>query len=127
MSKLLIDTSIIVDHLRLKNKSQTTFYKLFNDKHDLYISILTHTECYAGKGIWEKQIERNYLKNILIGLKILPLEENISEKAGGIRASYNLGIADAIIAATALFHKLELATLNVKDFKKIAGLKLKNI
>ncbi|MBI2329909.1 type II toxin-antitoxin system VapC family toxin [Candidatus Daviesbacteria bacterium] len=124
MGKILIDTSIIIDHLRLKNKRQTILYKLFQNKHNLFASILTHTESYAGKSIWEKESARNHLKDVLAGIKIFPLEEIISQKAGEISARYNLEIVDAIIAATAIFHKLELATLNVKDFEKIAGLKL---
>ncbi len=31
---------------------------------------------------------------------------------------------DCIIAATALVHKIPLVTLNVKDFKKIEGIKI---
>ena len=44
MGKILIDTSIIIDHLRLKNKKQTILYKLFQNKYSLFASILTHTE-----------------------------------------------------------------------------------
>lgn len=124
MGKILIDTSIIIDHLRLKNKKQTILYRLFQNKHSLFASILTHTESYAGKSVWEKESVRNHLKNILAGIRILPLEENVSEKAGEIRVRYNLGIVDAIIAATSMLHGLNLATLNIKDFKKIKGLKL---
>lgn len=56
--------------------------------------------------------------------KILPLEEKTSERAGEIRARYNVDIVDAIIAATALIHKLTLATLNIKDFEKIEEVSL---
>lgn len=124
MSKILIDTSIIIDHLRLKNKKQTILYKLFKNKHNLFASILTHTESYAGKSVWEKDSVRNHLKNILAGITILPLEEITSVKAGEISARYNLEIVDAIIAATSIIHKLDLATLNIKDFEKINGIKL---
>lgn len=124
MSKILIDTSIIIDQLRLKNKRQTALYRLFKDKHDLFASILTHTESYAGKSIWEKESVRNHLKKILTGMKIIPLDEIISQKAGEIRAKYDLEIIDAIIAATAIAHNLELATFNTKDFQNITGLKL---
>lgn len=125
MAKILIDTSIIIDHLRLKNKKQTILTKIFLAGHDLFTSILTHTESYAGKSIWKNKDARTYLENILADMKILPLTEKLSIEAGQISAIYNLETVDAIIAATALFHKLELATLNVKDFEKIAGLKLK--
>jgi predicted nucleic acid-binding protein len=38
--------------------------------------------------------------------------------------SHKLGLADALIAATAIIHNLELYTLNVKDFVFIPQLRL---
>ena len=38
--------------------------------------------------------------------------------------SHGLRVADAIIAATALYHNIELYTLNIKDFKFIKNLNL---
>ncbi|MEZ4593950.1 MAG: PIN domain-containing protein [Chloroflexota bacterium] len=40
--------------------------------------------------------------------------------------SHKLSIPDALIAATALVHNLELFTLNIKDFRFIPGLTLFN-
>ncbi len=37
-----------------------------------------------------------------------------------------MGLADAIIAATALVHGLELVTRNVDDFQHVSGLRLVN-
>jgi len=65
------------------------------------------------------------LEKLLSNFEILPLEEKISKKAGQISAgNNNLEIVDAIIAATAISHKLDLVTLNVKDFEKINGIEL---
>jgi predicted nucleic acid-binding protein len=38
--------------------------------------------------------------------------------------SHKLSLPDALIAATALVHDLKLYTLDVKDFRFIAGLEL---
>ena len=124
MAKILLDTSIIVDFLRQKDKSKTILYHLGRDKYDLCVSIITHTESYAGKSVWEKEDARQTLEILFSNIKILPLEEESSKKAGEIRARYGTNIVDAIIAATALFYKLELATLNIKDFENIKGMKL---
>lgn len=124
MAKILVDTSIVIEHLRLRDKRRTTFYRLFKARHDLFTSILTHTESYAGKSVWEKEEVRTHLKNLLSGLKILPFNEDTSEQAGKISAQYNIEIVDAIIAATAINNKLTLATLNVRDFEKIDGVNL---
>lgn len=124
MKGILVDTSIIIDFLRQKDKSKTIQIKLEQSQIPLHVSIITHTECFSGKSIWEKTEAFQALKSLFSDIKILPLEEEISEKAGQIRAKYNKNIADAIIAATSIIHDLDLATLNIKDFKKIAGLRL---
>lgn len=124
MKRILIDTSIIIDCLRQKNKRQTVFVKLVQDQTVLFTSIVTHTECFSGKSIWERKEAMEALKLLFSDIKILLLDEKTSEKAGGIRAQYSRNLADAIIAATALTYKLELATLNKKDFEKIDGINL---
>ncbi|MBI2011347.1 type II toxin-antitoxin system VapC family toxin [Candidatus Daviesbacteria bacterium] len=122
--QILLDTSIIIDYLRQKDKSKTLLYLFAHRQYKLYVSIVTYAESYAGRSIWERKEAMKILENLFSYIKILPLEEKISKKAGNISHINNLEIVDAIIAATALSHKLKLATLNVKDFKKIKGLKL---
>ena len=124
MDKVLVDTSVLIDFLRVKNKEGTLFASLVKEEKQLYISIITHTELYAGKSIWEDKKAKEELEILFSGLSLLPLEEGISQKAGEIKASYNLNLLDAIIAATALIHYLKLVTLNIKDFRKVEGLKL---
>lgn len=124
MGKILLDSSIIIDYLRQTNKKQAFLSKLGQGQQKLYTSIIVHTECYAGKSIWEKKEAREALKVIFSGIQILPLDESISQKAGEISARYNIEIVDAIIAATALSSGMPLATLNLKDFKRVAGLKI---
>lgn len=124
MIGILVDTSIIIDYLRQKDKNQTILFKLGQKKFKLYASIITLSECYAGKSIWEKKEAMKALKTIFSGIKILSLEENISEKAGRISAKNGIDLLDAIVAATSIIHGLDLATLNIKDFKKVDGIKL---
>ena len=124
MKKILVDTSIIIDYLRQKDKSKAVFVRLEQYRNTLLASIITHTECFSGKSIWEKKEAMEALKLLFFDIKILSLNEKASEEAGRIRAQYGRNISDAIIAATAIYHKLELATLNIKDFEKIKGLKL---
>lgn len=123
MRKLLIDTSVIIDFLRRKDKDKTLLYKLSDN--DLHISIVTHTELYSGKSVWEIHEARKQLEDLFSGIEILPLIVEISEKAGKIKAhNHDISILDCIIAATALYHDLDLVTLNIKDFEKIDGINL---
>jgi predicted nucleic acid-binding protein len=47
-------------------------------------------------------------------------------KAVELRQQKRMGLADAIIAATALVHALPLVTRNTMDFQNIEGLRLIN-
>ncbi|MDZ4287242.1 MAG: type II toxin-antitoxin system VapC family toxin [Prosthecobacter sp.] len=52
--------------------------------------------------------------------------EAVLRQAATVRRQHRLKLGDAIIAATALEHGLELVTRNVADFKNIPGLTLTN-
>ena len=59
---------------------------------------------------------------------LLPITEAISLRAMRLveqhYLSHHLQLADALIAATALTHQIELVTSNTKHFQPLAGLKL---
>ena len=123
MSKILVDTSVIIDFLRRKDKEQTLFYSL--SEEDLYISIVTHTELYAGKSVWENKKKKEALEDVLSGVTILPLNEVVSQKAGCFKTKYlTTSLLDCIIAATAEKDDFTLVTINIKDFENIEEIKL---
>lgn len=80
MNKILLDSSILVDFLRVKDKKSTSFYKLVNKPYQLYISIVTHSELYAGKSVWEKKTARDELETLLSRMRIINLDEALSKK-----------------------------------------------
>jgi hypothetical protein len=59
---------------------------------------------------------------------VLPITEAVSARAVALIEGHSLGdglqMADALIAATALEHGLQLASANSKHFRAIAGLRL---
>ncbi len=57
-------------------------------------------------------------------LPILAVSSEIINYAIQLRRQKSMGLADAIIAATALLHQLPLVTHNTRDFQWIAGLEL---
>ena len=126
MRKLLIDSSILIDFLRVKEKKKSPFYKLVGN-NQLYTSVIVHTELFSGKKVWEDETTFLEVEDIFSGIEILPITEEISKKAGQFKATFLSDIVDSIIAATSLSYKLTLVTLNVKDFKMVKGLKILKI
>lgn len=124
MQKVLLDTSVIIDFLRVKDKQPTILFSLANKRIKLYISMITQAELYSGKHIWKVKLAMNEMEVLLGGLYVLPFDQKLTKSAGGLRAEYDIDLLDAIIAATAISAKLPLVTLNIKDFQKIKGLKV---
>lgn len=123
--KILLDTSIIIDFIRQKDKTKTYFYKLaLKKENSFHISIITKAELYAGQSVWKNAKARNDLEIILSKISISALTHIISINSGKFKALYGVDLIDGIIAATAITHKLPLATLNRKHFSKIPSLKL---
>jgi len=54
------------------------------------------------------------------------LDEPIAEKAIELRRKSNIGLADSVIAATAILNNLILATRNVSDFSTVEELEVMN-
>ena len=126
MTKILLDTSVVVDFLRRKDKENALLHPLLDQ--ELFISIITHTELFGGKSAWDNNKARDQLMEFIEGIIIIPLTEEISKQAGFIRAyNYTRDTLDAIIAATAIQYDYKLITLNEKDFRKIPNLEIFNI
>ena len=68
--------------------------------------------------------ERDDLTGFLEACPIIALNDEIANRAIAIRQSRKTGLADAVIAATALEGDWELVTRNVADFDWIAGLRV---
>jgi len=71
--------------------------------------------------------ERTALEKFVSLFRVIPVTFDIA-KAGGLYKhdydkSHSVGLADAIIAATAEAEKAELKTLNIKHYPMIKGLK----
>ena len=122
--KLLLDTSIIIDFQRAKQKQKTWLYQLANQGEDLYISIIAHTELHAGSSIWENKNQKKELETVISNLTVLPPSLEVSQMTGKLRHDSGVKITDAIVAATAITNKLPLATFDKKDFPKVKKLKL---
>jgi len=124
---VIIDTCIIIDHLRQKSNQATIYYQLVKKytKDQLAISTITIQELFTGQST-SNQTGLLTLVRLLKEIKVLHHTTLIAKRAGQITrdSQQQIKFADAAIAATVAHYGASLATLNPKDFKGIPGLKL---
>ena len=118
---MLVDTDVLIDFLRGYNKA-ILFFEKFSSQ--IILSPIVVAELYAGiKGADELAVLDNFISHF----RVIPITSRIA-KAGGLykrdfSKSHGVGLADAILTATAENEKAELKTLNVKHYPMISGLK----
>ncbi len=120
---MVVDTSIIIQYIRTKDKFSTTLYKLTNSEV-IFISTVSLYELYIGANTTDKQ---NDVKLSTRNLIVLPFTYKISVKAAEIfhqlKAKNQLiEFRDIFITATCIMHNLPIITLNKKHFERIEGL-----
>lgn len=113
MADLLVDTDIFVDHLRGHRA-------LTSGRHRLHYSVVTRAELFAGTSATA------VVSELLEPLRELPVGRAVSERAGRIRRESGVRLPDALIAATALEHRLGLVTRNQSDFGRVRGLRVRS-
>lgn len=113
VTQILVDSDVLVDHLRGHRR-------LVAGRDDLHVSAVSRAELFAGRGAEERRIRR-----LLSPMTQLPVDTAVAERAGRLRRGGALRLPDALIAATAMEHRLTLVTRNARDFADIRGLKVR--
>ncbi|MCA9917207.1 MAG: type II toxin-antitoxin system VapC family toxin [Anaerolineales bacterium] len=122
---ILCDTNILIEFYKNNPQISQTFRDV--GKNELAISVITEAELYFGA---LNKAELQMIQRHLSSLQRFGLDAAVSNQFLQLMETYSLShklsIPDALIAATALVHNLELFTLNLKDFRFIPGLTLFN-
>ena len=117
----LLDTNILIEICR----DNANIASIVDNMHEVAVCDVVRAELYYGA---RNKRELQEISADLDGLTVLPILPQISEMAVGLVKTYclshKLEFADALIAATAIYHNAELYTLNRKDFAYIPNLKL---
>lgn len=118
---MLLDTCVVIDLLRGRDAALAFVSSLAGAPS---VSAITATEIVAG---CRNAPERRQIESLLshydvrdIGLDVATLAGDFLRQYG---PSHGIDPLDALIAATAKVHSLQLATLNLKHFPMFAGLK----
>ena len=118
---MLLDTCVLIDVLR-GNEAALAFVGELPGKPAL--SVITVTEILAGV---RNARERKLFGQFAAACEAVPIDLEIATQAGEYvshyRKSHNVDPIDALIAATVKVKGLPLATLNLKHFPMLEGLK----
>jgi predicted nucleic acid-binding protein len=114
VKNVLVDTDVLIDFLRGKEKAKVFLSTLVKEPV-VYISALTVAELYAGM----KDHEREQTADLIDSLNVVAVNREIAEKAGHYKRTIKtqtLELDDCIIAATAFIKQAVLATGNLKHY-----------
>lgn len=113
MSGTLLDTDVLVDHLRGHRRLRLL-------TPGLKISVVTRCELFAARNVDELG-----LRETLGVLEEMAVDRAIAESAGRVRRTTGIPVPDALIAATALEHEMAVMTRNRRHFERVSGLTLR--
>lgn len=122
---VLVDTSVLIDYFRRKDKGRALLHKLAEDGCTLKLSVITEFEVYVGATMDQLA----YWDQVLEHIEVLPLGSREVRRAASIQAEMKrqrkqAALPDLFIAATALEADLPVATLNKKHFETLPGIRL---
>ena len=122
---ILVDTSILIDYYRKTDKEKSVWVSLVRQGYFFAISTITKYEIYSGA----TQNQLTFWNTLLKSITIIPLDEVAVDTAVMMNSSLKMkrkqiDLADLFIGATAVAHRLSLATLNRKHFDRIDTLNL---
>ena len=121
MLTYLIDSDILIDHLRRRTPLQAYLGEL-KPAARYGCSAIVVAEVYAGM----RPAEEPATRQLIEGLVHFPVTTQVAEKAAEIkrrhgRAGATIALDDCLIAATALLEGATLVTCNAKHYPMVPG------
>jgi predicted nucleic acid-binding protein len=120
---ICLDTSVLIDFYRKKDKSKSLFFKLTEQYMFFAVSAVTEYELYIGNSEEQNLFWNDFFSRVII----LPFDTKAVKQSVEIykylKQQNNLiDIPDIMIAGTAMQNQMPLATLNRKHFERINNL-----
>ena len=120
---ILLDTDVLIDFLRGHDKA-VSFVNANLDR--IILSSIVVAELYAGVRGGKGDAEQVVLENFLSLFRVVPISGDVAKLGGLYKRDYGrshgVGLADAIVAATATLEDAELKTLNVKHYPMLQNI-----
>lgn len=131
-TKVILDTDIIIDHLKRKPETTATriFHEIKTEKLVAHTTSITIFELYRGARLAPKPEEKvGHIEAILNYVDCLPLDETAANVASDIcvfleKKGELIEIRDLFIGAITKNAGLPLVTKNIAHFERIPGLEV---
>jgi len=121
---ILVDSDVLIAHLRGAGVARDWLKEARRSGGPLATSVISVAEVAGGM----RTSEHKEVSRLLRILHTFPITEPIAWTAAELMRNYRpahqgIGLGDYLVAATAQVEGLELATLNVRHFPMIKGLR----
>ena len=120
---ILVDTDVLIDFLRGHHQA-VSFVRMHSDR--IIVSSIVVAELYAGVRGGSDGAEQTALERFLSLFRIVPVSDQVARLGGLYKRnhvrSHGIGLADAVVAATATVEDAELKTLNVGHYPMFKGI-----
>lgn len=123
MEKVLVDTDVIIDFLRIDSGLFPKLLRLQAEgKIEIFLSSITVMELYAGASAGKQE---SLLSDLVSQFRVLPFDKELAKVAGELKRGKRLSasLADYIIGVTTIAYKARLVTRNRKHFESISKLR----
>jgi len=117
---MLLDSNIII----YGSKPEHAFLRALLAQDDSVVSGISYPEVLGYTGL--TPAETSVLDAFFSTTPMLAVDDPVRRQAAKLKQQRKLKLGDAIVAATALVHRVTLATRNVSDFSWIPDLALFN-
>ncbi len=127
MKKVLVDTNVFIDSIRIKDKLlEKLFLKVRKGEIEIFTSSLVVFELYCG--LRGNSNQKKLVEAVLEPFEIVNLNSDISKFAGQFLKNNpqlkNVPVVDLLIGCQALYIGAWVATKNVRHYVSMPGLKI---
>jgi predicted nucleic acid-binding protein len=125
MEDILIDTNIVIQYFRTRNKSETLLIELLKF-HNIFVSPITEFELHLGE---KSPRHKKDIEMVFNEVEFLPFENGCGEISSEIWKELKINhqhgeIRDIFMASIAIHSNIWLCTFNKKHFQQISRLKI---
>ncbi|MEK7592645.1 MAG: PIN domain-containing protein [Patescibacteria group bacterium] len=122
--KVIVDASVVVDYLRRRQAHDESLFIKFSRIGTVVFSLVTVAELYSGKSAQDEGSQREYIDSLIDGAEVMIPTVKTAKTVGMLRATYQLSLGDAFVAALAIEEKLPVLTADKKAFEKVKVVRL---